>query len=363
MAQEKLTYLDLLPLPGETIIEIMENKGITQVQLSAKTGFTKKHINEVIKGKKKISSDFAIAIANALDTDPHFLLNLQATYDIEKDKIESQYHFDETDKKLANKFSYDQLREYGYIPNDSDDTLSGKILALKKFFGVSSLGNVLPALLQKEPCFAFKKSESVQTDPYTLATWLQMCLKEDDTNCPDFNKSALKKNLPEIRKQILVQDINKGLNNLTKILYSCGVSFHVIHNLKGAPVQGYITLKNRHVLMCITLRQKFSDIFWFTIFHELGHLLSESPTKEGRVDYINNMNIASEQQANQFAEKQLIPQKDFETFQHTVITENSIRAFAKKMQITPEIVVGRLGHIQNDYFKKFAHLRTKIDWA
>ena len=363
MAQEKLTYLDLLPLPGETIIEIMENKGISQVQLSKKTGFTTKHINEVLKGKKKISSDFAIAVANALDTDPHFLINLQATYDIEKQKIEAKYNLDESDKKLAQKFFYDKLKEYEYINTGYDDTLSGKIGGLKDFFGVKKLEYVIPSLLQKETCFAFKKSDSVPTDPYALATWLQMCLKEDDINCPPFDKVELKKRIPEIKKQIIVKDINIGLANLKEIFYTCGVSFHVIHNLKGAPVQGYITLKNQHVLMCITLRQKFSDIFWFTIFHELGHLLSENPTKEGRIDYAQTNDMEFEKRANQFAEETLIPQKEFEKFLETNITERTIVSFAKKMAISPEIVVGRLGHINTDYFKKYAHLRTKIDWA
>ena len=46
--------------PGETIVELLEANCMTQLDLAAKMGITKKNINEIIKGKAPITNSTAL---------------------------------------------------------------------------------------------------------------------------------------------------------------------------------------------------------------------------------------------------------------------------------------------------------------
>ena len=72
--------LDLLVHPGETIKEILDERIMTQEELAIRTGYSPKHINEVVRGKKDISSEFANRLEYALGIPAHFWMNLQGIY-------------------------------------------------------------------------------------------------------------------------------------------------------------------------------------------------------------------------------------------------------------------------------------------
>ena len=69
--------------PGETIGDILEERGITKAELAARTGVSRAYVSNVIAGKKDISARFAMALEFALDVPKSFWLNLQANYDAE----------------------------------------------------------------------------------------------------------------------------------------------------------------------------------------------------------------------------------------------------------------------------------------
>ena len=75
--------LDLIIHPGETIADVLEERGLTQVELAARTGVTPAYISNVISGKKNISANFAMSLEYALGVPKSFWLNLQANYDAE----------------------------------------------------------------------------------------------------------------------------------------------------------------------------------------------------------------------------------------------------------------------------------------
>ncbi len=76
-------YIDLIIHPGETIKELLEDKGITQEELAIRTGYSAKHISEIISGKKNISTKFANALEFAFAIPKEFWINLQSNYNKE----------------------------------------------------------------------------------------------------------------------------------------------------------------------------------------------------------------------------------------------------------------------------------------
>ena len=74
---------DLIIHPGETIADILEDRGITQTELSSRMGVSPAYVSNVIAGKKGTSANFATGLEYALGVPKSFWLNLQANYESE----------------------------------------------------------------------------------------------------------------------------------------------------------------------------------------------------------------------------------------------------------------------------------------
>ncbi len=71
--------------PGEILLEeFLEPSEISQAAFAQKIGWTKAKLNELIKGKRGITAETALDLAEALGTSPKLWMNLQATYDLNK---------------------------------------------------------------------------------------------------------------------------------------------------------------------------------------------------------------------------------------------------------------------------------------
>ena len=69
--------------PGEILLkEFLESAGVSQAAFSSKLGWTKAKLNELIKGKRGVTADTALDLADALGTSAKIWLNMQATYDL-----------------------------------------------------------------------------------------------------------------------------------------------------------------------------------------------------------------------------------------------------------------------------------------
>ena len=74
---------DLLIHPGETIADLLEDRGITQKELAKRAGVSEPFLSDVIRGKKDISKGLAMGLEYAFGVSRSFWLNLQANYDAE----------------------------------------------------------------------------------------------------------------------------------------------------------------------------------------------------------------------------------------------------------------------------------------
>lgn len=69
--------------PGEILLEeFLEPMGMSQVAFADKIGWTKAKLNELIKGKRGITADSALDLAEALGTSPKIWMNFQSTWDL-----------------------------------------------------------------------------------------------------------------------------------------------------------------------------------------------------------------------------------------------------------------------------------------
>ena len=71
--------------PGEILLEeFLEPLGMSQAAFARQIGWTKARLNELIRGKRGVTAEAALDLAEALGTSPKLWMNFQATYDLDK---------------------------------------------------------------------------------------------------------------------------------------------------------------------------------------------------------------------------------------------------------------------------------------
>lgn len=351
--------LDLLSHPGETLKEVLESNNMTQKELAARIGISQKHLNLIISGQQGISAETAFKLEKVFSLSASFWNNLQRQYDEEKMAILEEQQILDEEKNLYDANVYSQIVSYGYLPKETK--IERKIIQCRGFFGVSNLLNVAPTIKANA---LFRKSMNVTTNEFALAAWMKICEIETDaiTVQTGLDLQKLKSKLNEIKQLNTLSDPNVIVDRLEKIFSECGVAFAVVRNIKGAPVQGFIRKINNKVRLCVTLRNKYSDIFWFTLFHEIGHLLDTR--NEFFVDFNSADRSIAERAADEFATQQLIDKIAYSQFVrgHNFSRASVIR-FAEQNGVLPGILVGRLHHDGYLPNSQFNDLRTQYCWA
>ena len=362
MAEKRIGSLaSLLPHPGETLLELLDSYGMSQVELAQRIGYTPKHINEVCKGIKGITPDMAMRLSSVFALSAAFWNSLQANYDSEYLELIAEETVTEEELTILKEVPLAELVRYHYVSEDITRSKRRAVLGLRNFFRVSSL-SFIPSVLDSSGS-AYRKGDG-EISKIKLATWVAMCLHEYKPSPGKLDVGRLQSSMAELKAQILRYDVNEAIENFGRILAPCGIDFHVVHHLKGVPVQGYIRNMNGRFLLSLTIRNKFADNFYFTFFHELGHVLANRNKKTFNfLDFEGQSDFASEKSADAFASSVLIGKSAFESFLAGEISEESIRAFAKQQGVTASIVVGRLGHLDPSYYARFAFLRERYEWA
>lgn len=122
----------------------------------------------------------------------------------------------------------------------------------------------------------------------------------------------LKKKVPLI-KELMFEDVAKVQLRLKSCLAECGIKFSIVKHFRGAPVQGVIKKSNDGTLsLLMTTRRKFADIFWFTLFHEIGHIIN-GDIEDKLIDY-DFAKSEAEDKADEFAANTLIDAAEYESF-------------------------------------------------
>ena len=69
--------------PGDVIKDELEFRGISQRKLAEATGIAYSVLNEVLNGKRALTTDYALLIGKAIDIDAEFLIRMQTDYDMQ----------------------------------------------------------------------------------------------------------------------------------------------------------------------------------------------------------------------------------------------------------------------------------------
>lgn len=344
--------------PGETLKDILESLNMTQVQLASRTGLHVKTINEIIKGLNPVTSDTALKLSMVFGMSESFWNNLQKNYEetLARLSLEKQLKKEQAFTLLFT--CYNELARYNYIKSTRDKI--EKTHYLLNFLRISSFN-----LLENNYQVAFRKTKKQEISKENIIAWLRCGeIEAEKINTKPFSKPKLKDSLPAIRKLNLL-DASEYSSKLRELLAECGVAVAYVPYLKNTYVNGATRwLSKDKVLVQLTPRKKKEDILWFTLFHELYHIIKHSK-KEGYISFWEDLFLDKdyeylEKEADKFAAGQLIPEKLWQDFRKKNKPSNEdIKNFSRIIGVKSGIVAGRLCKETNDW-ARYDKLRASI---
>lgn len=351
---------DLIIHPGETIADILEERGITQAELAVRTGVSPAYVSNVIAGKKGISANFAMGLEYALGVPKSFWLNLQANYEAELLAANEQNSVTEEEQQARDELRdvVKYLRRRGMMPKRESKIES--VLSLRKALQISNIEN----LKEIAPAGAFRMSANSSVNPLVLGAWIRLCQISGDNISVSgkFDLSSTVHLVEEI-KNVMCRNSKNFVTELKQVMGGYGIEFSVVQNFRGAPVHGYIFKKNEEIYQIVlTIRGAFADIFWFSLFHEIGHIVNGDLGKLQKfVD--DGGDDEKERAADLFAGNALLESNSYKKF---VCAGNfsieAIQEYAASQNVMPYIVIGRLQKEKFLQYNVYSGHKLRYKW-
>ena len=266
-------------------------------------------------------------------------------------------HTTQTSKVSAHEL-FERFREFqGFIAGLSRKDLVARHW-LKTVDDDSPLATIFFGLpLSKQPTL-FRKAAN--TNENLLAIWQararaeaeHRCLAEE---CPTFTGLTRE----HLRKIALLSVDPQVVRQLPTVLADFGIILVYVYALPGMSVDGAVFhLSTGHPVIAMSLRFSRLDYFWFTILHELAHLVLHGDQLKDPVffDVEADEKDAIEKAANRLAKDSLVDRNTWRNCEPKYDTSvNAVRTYAAESGIHPAIVAGLLRK-ESGYYKRYSDL-------
>lgn len=343
-------------------MELLDEKGLSQADLAERTGRPKKTINEIIKGKAAITPETALQFERVLGMPASYWVSLEQLYRSAMARQNENERLRDQISWLTN-FPVAEMIKRGWIEERTDKV--ELLQELLSFFGVASPDAWNELWSNGKGAAAFRRQETIGTSHSLLATWLRQGeIFGKHMKCGPFDAPRFKMALNEIREWTGHEDIRVSSEAMRDICAKAGVAVVFVPEFAKLGVFGATRwLSPDKALIQLSLHYKRADQFWFSFFHEAGHILLHGK-REVFVEESKTLGDRSEEEANKFAADFLIPPHLYCKFvENEDFSKSSIVAFAKQLKIAPNIIVGRLQREKKIGFNERHDLVVWLKWA
>lgn len=335
--------------PGATIKEQLGDRGMNQKEFASRMDMSEKHISRLINGEVQLTPDVAYRLEMVLGLPASFWSNLEAVYRDKIAKVEAENALD-NDIVLARKIPYNEMSKNGWVPETRKTT--ERVVVLRKFFEVVQL--TILSNTKLIPGIACRRQSISEKADFGLIAWAQKAkLDARNIQTAPIDLKGLTDKLPIIRG-MTTEDPSVFCGKLADQLAGCGIAIVFLPHIGGSFLHGATFYDKNKIVIGLTVRGKDADKFWFSLFHEIGHILL------GHLNQDNGTSDEDETAADEFAKNTLIPTAEFNHFSNRgQFSKDDILTFAKTVEIDPGIVVGRLQKEGYLDFKWHNDLKTK----
>lgn len=349
--------------PGALIKAELDALEYSQSDVAARANVSTKHLNQLINGHVPLSPEIAVALERVLGIAAEMSLQMDATWQAEKARQTAAAALTGLSRWIA-KFPRSVLEKYGVV--DFSAPISERAEALLRFFRVADEKSFDRTWLA--PQVNYRRSQKFTIDPYATALWRRLSEVQAEqfvASASDYDPVLLRhiaQRIPALSRL----DVGQGFREARALLAGAGVLLVFVPEIAETRISGATWwLTPSHPIIALTGRYRFVDSFWFTMIHEIAHVLLH-PKRVTFLHFDKKQKASDdygqqETAADAFASNAML--SDRQRCELVLLTTKvDVERFARKANLSMGVVAGQYGHCTGNW-SRFGKLRETLDLA
>ncbi len=348
--------------PGETIRDLLEERHLSYETFAVLTEQDSGFVQRLLQGKAPITNALAHKLESVLGASVAFWLRRESRY---RENLARSTSVESNEAKAIwlKSLPTKEMVALGWLPPLPDSVKEATESCLR-FFGepnIASWHRTYPAAI---PMAAFRTSPTFDSETAAVSTWLRQGeLEAEKIPSRSWNPESFRASLAAARSLTRTKDPAVFLPILQSVCAAAGVAVVIVRAPTSCRASGATCFINRDkALIMLSFRYLSDDHFWFTFFHEAGHLLlhtDEDVFLEGVAEGRSNI----ETEANNFAARLLVPPEFEPEMLRLSVNAHAVIKFARKAGIAPGIVVGQMQHRGKFTQRQLNNLKRRYSWV
>lgn len=251
--------------PGATIQDLIASKDVTSVEVARACGLDWPEFNKVLEGSAPVTGTIAQSLSSCLGGSVSFWLRREERFQESVAIVEADQWVQSLPLSSMKKFAWLD------VPRD----WRTRIDACLDFFGMDNLESWRQNYADQLVGVRFRTSPTYPNQVASVSTWLRAGeIAHEGFAGGDFSSESLLSAVEEIRKLTRIPDPEIFFPMLQTIAAECGVSCVIVPAPEGCAASGASrVLADGSALIQLSGRYLSDDQFWFSFFHEIGHLI------------------------------------------------------------------------------------------
>jgi plasmid maintenance system antidote protein VapI/Zn-dependent peptidase ImmA (M78 family) len=353
---------DWISAPGDTIADILEERDLPQAEFARRIGHTLSEARGLLEGREPITPELATKLQHVLGASATFWINRETQYRQDVVRLRGQ-DVSKGRGVWLEELPVKDMIKFGWITPASNSATANEAACLQ-FFDLPDVSAWRDAYRGALEMAAFRTSASFDSHPGAVAAWLRRGeIEASSIACSPWDAQKFRSALSKIRALTWKKQPDAFIPKLKELCAQCGVAVVIVRAPSGCRASGATRfLSANKAMLLLSFRYLSDDHFWFTFFHEGGHLLLHGKAAlflEGA----NMVTTDQEEEANKFAGEILIPPELRTELFDLPRDGRAIIKFARAVGIAPGIVVGQLQHFGRLQRNQLNALKRRFRWA
>ena len=327
--------------PGEFVQRELTRRGWSQADLAAVLQRPLPTVNEIINAKRAVTPEMSVALGKAFGTPPELWAHREAAYRL---SLVNQTDADTSHRaRLYEMAPLKEMQKRGWISNT--DSVAELDKELCRFLKIASVDDELGIHAVARKTFKSEEFSNAQRAWLMQAARIASVMKTRS-----FSPKSLENGLLELRKHAMHPERARFV---PVVLAEMGIRFVIVEALPKSQIDGaafFLEDNPDHPVIVLSLRYDRMDYFWYTLSHELRHIvhgdslsLDANIVGEFKCEHLSEIEARADKEGVEW----LVPKIEMDSFILRVkpyFAKERIIQFSRRMGVHPSIVVGQLQH-------------------
>ncbi|MHA6886701.1 ImmA/IrrE family metallo-endopeptidase [Ralstonia pseudosolanacearum] len=349
--------------PGRTVVDLLSARGVSRDELADSIALVREDLDDLIDGTAQLSESVASRLGDVFGTSADFWIRREEQYreqlaslHVKADVADASY------SEWLKALPLAEMARFGWFGPGVPPT--DKLTACLDFFDVPNLDAWSRDYDDVKRAVAFRASAAHPVNVPATTAWLRQGERESERiECSPWDPAKFSSALAKARALTRTKDPQVFVPALQALCAMSGVAVVIVRAPSGCRASGatFFSAPDKAVLL-LSFRYLTDDQFWFSFFHEAGHLLLHTDRDSLILEAPERTTSKMEAEANEFAAKTLLPLEFNRRLPEVAGDARAILLLAREAGIAPGIIVGQLQHrglVKHQHLNK---LKIRYSW-